>query len=357
VAAVATPTALAPSARPTLSPIPRPELLVAVLERHHGSRTADTVAIVGLDGYARARATFQPRALPDVGRASPVLQPEARVVGGAVYYVDGLGVVRRLAPRGGEPRTVATFPITSDRQSVAFAVSPDGTRLMATVLTVTPVVGAEATAGLPPWHVDVEVAGAGGPTVTVRSIDIPATEPGTAPRALQMVGWDRTGAVALPDGVGAEQEDESGGLWQGHPAHVDSHGLAGPPLGGPTCGASYEEPDGNLLCADLPGATTTLRRPDGSTIHRFDNTGAGPHLSADGGHLAYSGAGGGPSAVQSREGNTVSLATGFTPSGWLDGGLLIGNTRGEELGYLALSAPGRTEDIGFPGTFVGVVQG
>jgi hypothetical protein len=200
------------------------------------------------------------------------------------------------------------------------------------------------------------VAGAGGPTTTVRSIDIPTGEPGTAPRALQMVGWDRAGPVALPDGVGADQQDVSGGLWQGHPAHLDGHGLAGAPLGGPTCGASYEEPDGTLLCADVQAGTTTLRRADGSTVHRFDHTAAGPHLSPAGDRLAYAGTGG-PSAVQSRDGSTLALAAGFTPSGWLDGGLLIGNTRGDELAYLDLSAPGRTEDMGFGGAFVGVVQG
>jgi hypothetical protein len=330
-------------------------VLVAVLERHRGSRSADTVAVVGLDGYARARATFQPRAIPDVGRANPVLQPEARVTAGAVYYADALGVVRRLAVGGGEPRTVATFPITSDQQSLAFAVSPDGTRLMATVLTASPVVGADAPTPTP-WHVDVEAAGAGGPTVTVRSIDLPVTEPGTAPRALRMVGWDATGAVALSDGLGAEQQDESGGLWQGHPAHIDGHGLAGPPLGGPTCGISYEEPDGTLLCADVQGTSTTLRRPNGSAVHRLDHTGAGPHLSPDGGRLAYTVAGG-LSAVQSLDGRTVALAAGFTPSGWLNDGLLIGNTRGDELAYVALSAPGRAVDIGFGGSFVGAVQG
>jgi hypothetical protein len=340
--AVATRSAAAP--HPATSPTPRPELLVAVLERRGGASTPNLVAIVGLDGRARARAGFTGRAVPGAGALTAVLQPEARVVGGTVYYADGLGVVRRLTSRGGDPPTVATFPITSDQQVVAVAVSPDGRRLMATVLTVQP------------WHVDVEVAPAGGPTVTVRSIDVAATEPGTAPRLPQLTGWDATGPVALPDGLAAQAQDDAGGLWQGHPAHLDGHGLAGPPLGGPTCGASFEEADGTLLCNDAEGSTTTLRRPDGVVIHRFAHTGGGPRLSPDGDRLAYS-LGGGRSAVQSWDGTTVPLAGGFTPSGWLAGDLLIGNTGREELAYVDLSAPGRAVDMGFGGAFVGVVQG
>lgn len=334
----------APPPHPATSPTPHPDLLVAVLERRGGASTANLVAIVGLDGRARARASFTGRAVPGAGALTAVLQPEARVVGGAVYYADGLGVVRRLTPGGGDPPTVATFPITSDQQAVAVAVSPDGRRLMATVLTAQP------------WHVDVEVAPAGGPTVTVRSIDVAATEPGTAPRLLQVTGWDATGPVALPDGLAAHAQDDTGGLWQGHPAHLDGHGLAGPPLGGPTCGASFEEPDGTLLCDDAESSTTTLRRPNGVAIHRFAHTGGGPRLSPDGDRLAYS-LGGGRSAVQSWDGTTVPLADGFTPSGWLTGDVLIGNTRREELAYVDLSAPGRAVDMGFGGTFVGVVEG
>ncbi len=330
--------------QPAATPGPRSGMLVAVLERRGGASTPNLVAIVGLDGRARARASFTERAVPTAGGLTAVLQPEARVVGGAVYYTDGLGVVRRLTPRGGDPATLATFPISSDQQAVAVVVSPDGARLIATVLTVAP------------WHVDVEAASAGGPTVTVRSIDVPDTDPGTAPRLLQVAGWDAIGPVALADGLAAQAVDDGGGLWQGHPAHLDDHGLAGPPLGGPACGASSEAPDGTLLCHDAIGATTMLRRPDGSLVHRFTHTGGGPRLSPDGRRLAYS-LGGGRSAVQSWDGSTVDLAAGFTPSGWLAPDLLIGNTRGDELAYVDLTAPGRAVDMGFPGGFVGVVQG
>ncbi|HEX6492519.1 MAG TPA: hypothetical protein VF112_03350, partial [Candidatus Dormibacteraeota bacterium] len=203
---------------------------------------------------------------------------------------------------------------------------------------------------------DVETAGAGGPTTTVRSVDVPVLEPGTAPRTLQVVAWDATGPVALTDGVTAEAQDDGTGLWQGHPAQLDVRGATGRPLGGPGCGASFVAPDGTLICHDPPTATTTVLRPDGSLLHRFTGTGPGPRLSPDDTRLAY-GLAGGRAAVQSIDGSVVALAPGFTPTGWLDSGTLIGTTRGGELEYVVLSAPGRTVDLGFPGSFVGVVQG
>jgi hypothetical protein len=341
--AVGVATAIATSrATPAAAPTHDPDTLVAVLERRGGAHAPNRVAIVGLDGYARAAATLVPRAVPTPGGLRAVLQPEARVAAGAVYYADGGGVVHRLAVGGGEPRTVATFPI-GDGQVLAFAVSPDGLRFVATVLTVAP------------WHVDVETANAGGPTTTVRSIDVPVLEPGTAPRTLQMAGWDTTGPVALTDGVTAEPQDDGTGLWQGHPAQLDAHGATGRPMGGPGCGASFVEPDGILICDDPPAATTLVLRPDGSLLHRFTGTGPGPRLSPDATRLAYS-LGGGRSAVQSLDGGVVALAPGFTPTGWLDSGTLIGTTRGDELAYVVLSAPGRAVDMGFPGSFVGVVH-
>ena len=330
-------------AAPAAGPTHDPAALVAVLERRGGAQSPNRVAIVGLDGRARAAAALVPRAVPTPGGLRAVLQPEARVAAGAIYYADGAGVIRRLAVGGGDPRTVATFPI-SDGQALAFAVSPDGLRFVATVLTVAP------------WHVDVETAKAGGPTTTVRSIEVPVLERGTAPRALQVAGWDTTGPVALADGVTAEVQDDGTGLWQGHPAQLDARGDAGRPLGGPGCGASFVEGDGTLICHDPRDAITLVLRPDGSVLHRFTGTGPGPRLSPDATRLAYS-LGGGRSAVQSLDGGVVALAPGFTPTGWLDTGTLIGTTRGDELAYVVLNAPGRTVDMGFPGSFVGVVPG
>ena len=75
-----------------------------------------------------------------------------------------------------------------------------------------------------------------------------------------------------------------------------------------------------------------------------------------GGDLAAALAGG-TAAVEALDGSTVTLPAGFTPTGWLDGGLVAGTTGGGELAYVALTAPRRSVDIGFPGTFVGALRG
>src|SRR5205807_8238150 len=110
------------------------------------------------------------------------------------------------------------------------------------------------------------------------------------------------------------------------------------------------------LYPDPPTAPTLVLPPDASLLPRFTSTGPGPRLSPDAARLAYS-RGGGGAAVQSQDGSVVALAAGFTATGWLDPATLIGTTRGGELAYVALSAPAHAVDMGFPGSFVGVVLG
>ena len=110
------------------SPTPSTATLYAVLESSGQYLPNSTVAIAGLDGYARAKAHFTPRSTPYIPDAAVVLAPEAHVVAGVVYFVDGHGVVRTL-DRTGRVRLVATFPLTQKQQEISFAVSPDGKRL------------------------------------------------------------------------------------------------------------------------------------------------------------------------------------------------------------------------------------
>ena len=135
---------LAPGATASASgatPTPRPELLFAVLEAHGDHANVplqdDTIAVVGLDGVARAKATFTPRSRPFIGNAAAVLEPEAHVAAGAVFYVDGQGTVRRLHA-GAPPATVTTFPFLTSQTEFSFAVSGDGTALAASGFTFPP---------------------------------------------------------------------------------------------------------------------------------------------------------------------------------------------------------------------------
>src|SRR5919204_1180447 len=125
------------SANPSPSVKPSPTPLFAVLEAKGtaNASTYNTVAIAGLDGYARAKATFTPMPVPVVGCMAAILPSQAHVAAGKVYFADAHGVIRSLATDG-RVMTAATFPMTSTQQMLSFAVSPDGGRIIGTVFTL-----------------------------------------------------------------------------------------------------------------------------------------------------------------------------------------------------------------------------
>src|SRR5207248_456528 len=133
------PGAGSPSA--VLSPSPsasaRPSgLLFAVLEARQAGgtwRENDTVAIAGLDGFARAKAKFQPRTVPKLCDAELIPAPEAVVANGRVYFADGTGRIRSLDAGGGVSE-VGSVPV-GRQQVLSFSVEASG-RLWAERLTV-----------------------------------------------------------------------------------------------------------------------------------------------------------------------------------------------------------------------------
>src|SRR5262249_37012061 len=100
----------------------------------------NTVSMVDLNGHVRATATYTPAATPQLGCMGAVLPVAAHVAAGKVYFSDATGEVRSLAPDGTVAR-VTTFPVTSGRQMLSFAVSPDGSRIVGGVFTVPTNVG------------------------------------------------------------------------------------------------------------------------------------------------------------------------------------------------------------------------
>jgi hypothetical protein len=109
-----------------------------VLEAHPfppgGSPAYDTVAIVGLDGYAIAKTKVALITPPNLGGLGPELPPQAYAAAGRVYFLDGTGMVRSLATDGAVSE-VTKFPVPAAQYEVSFAISPDGRRLMGTVTT------------------------------------------------------------------------------------------------------------------------------------------------------------------------------------------------------------------------------
>lgn len=160
-----------PTAQATASTTAIPAPLFAVLEtRRAGAQwyqPHDTIAIANSQGYAVARASFSPRSVPQQFDAATVMQPEAYVAAGAVYYADGSGVVRRLDPTG-KVASVATFPLMSPEQELSFAVSPDGSQLMAARLNFPRLVGTPPPTPTGGWSLDIMKAAAGGTTTQVQ---------------------------------------------------------------------------------------------------------------------------------------------------------------------------------------------
>jgi len=352
--ASSSPTSPAPASPP---PVPTGELLYAVLEPWPtaGPSTFNKVAIAGLDGIARAKTTFTPLTPPFVGCAGPTPPPPAYAVGGKVYFADGAGTVRSL-DRSGAISVLASFPIGA-QQELSFAVSPDATRLLATVLTLPPKPAGDPCSGPTAF-------GAGSFVVDTYSVSFGSTPklldhqstPYVAgqplPPVLQFMGWDAVGPTALyPTGLGTQ----GGGPthWFGHPVRTDTAGRPLGDLGGAGCNATDDGLDGTVACAGPNG--TDVKRPDGSVAWHSANSLLAGRLSPDGRKVVGFGDQG--QVVVGADGSTMDLFGEFFVTGWLDPSTLIGNFNGGEVGIqqIAPTTP-KPGDQGYAGVFVGVVQ-
>jgi hypothetical protein len=367
-----------PSGPPTPAASPRPTLF-AVLEAPgpQGTHANSTVAIAGLDGYARAKTQFTPRSRPYVPDAAMVLTPEAHVAAGVVYFIDGGGVVRTLDPSGAV-RQVAVFPMTQSQQEISFAVSPDGKRLVAALLTLPSVGPTAAPGGAPwppligPWKLELDRADVGAAPTLLRQWQADAVpgQPGGFANIV-MAGWDAHGPVAV---VGSNVATQNALFNQqqyfgGHFANIDlSTGQPGAMLG--SCQGSFGGPwsvgaDGTRICAlqNSPGSTAITVEAPGQLAWQ-PALPANPQqfegcfvLSADGAKLAMVGA-----VVGHAGTSVVVLKDGFQPEGWLGAGTLIGiqpeavgGANENRMAYLQLSNPSQTSSLGFAGQFVGVI--
>ena len=362
------PAAARPSASASADPAGR-EPLFAALEPG-GDLTSlrdNAVAIVRLDGTAKAKARFDARQLPKIGNALPLPQPEARVAARKVYFADASGVIRSLAVDG-TVANVTAIPLTSGQQILTFAVSPDGTEVMAAVFSFPPVRNPppqspiDSPFGPGDYTLQVWTAKVGqNPTSLVKRS---WPQSGGIPRdVLEVVGWSREGPLATIDSVLGTQQGSLGRVMFGHVAHLDTAGRPGPPLGGYSCDAWSVLPDETVLCDDDGGLHNfSVRDKDGRVRYRFQSPGDQPYLdltmSPDGSRVAYL-ANGGQSAVIDRNGKTVKLVPNFKPQGWLNTSTLVGVVQtplGEgNMALVRLDRPTVLQDLGFHGFFVGAV--
>jgi hypothetical protein len=343
------------------------ERLFAVLEPggDFAQMRNDVVAIVRVNGTARARAAFKRRLLPRMRAALPVPQPEARVAAGKVFFADGTGVVRSLSVDG-TVTEVTRFPLTDPQQTLSFAVSPDGSKLMGAVLQFPPFASAlaptpdpNAAAGTFNLELFSATPGAEAASVLKRSWSQSADVPRDV---LALVGWSRSAPLATIDTDLAIQQRTEGRQMFGHVAEIDRTGKAGLTVGGSDCRPWTVLPDETALCDDGSYQNVSVRSRGGDVVFQLPDPGNDQYLnlalSPDSSRVAYETLSA-RSFVLQRDRNPVLLASGFQPQGWLDSSILIGltNQGSGDMALVRLNSPTRAIDLGFKGFFVGVVQG
>jgi hypothetical protein len=341
------------SPAPAMSPSPTTSknagVLFGVLEAHPfpngGSPAYDTVAVVGLDSIARAKTTLTPITPPNLGDLGPLLPPQAYAAAGRVYFLDGKGAVQSLATDG-KVALITTFPAPSAQREVSFAVSPDGRALIGTVTTFS----SASTAAV--------------------AIDVYAAAPGQAPTLLRhqqggpglsFIGWDSIGPIGTdPTGYGTQGGPAS--HWFGTPVRVDARGNTIGPLGGAGCLASDVAADGTVACLEVGGSSgfVSVRDSNGHELWRSSPTNGGylnAFISPDHQHVvAFDGGSSTSGAVILGPGASKVPAADILEQGWFDNQTVVGWVPYPELGLIRVSDPKRVVDLGFKGSFVGVLR-
>lgn len=346
-----------PTPAPSATSSPSPALL-AIVQHYDTSAQGAAVAIVGLDGTVRARTTFLPRQTPYVGNAAVQLQSEAQVGRAGVYFVDGNGVVRLLEPSG-KVSVVATFAMTPVQHELWFAVSPDGSRLLAGVLTMPNVVPAEPFPTLSgTWKFDLESAAAGGATTVLQHAESatgPDNPQGSSLTPIFPVGWTSAGPVAM---VGAPLATQD--RWTGGPLYViDSSGKPGARVGGDDATSATILPSGIM-----PAVTGPIGQPAKVTVR--DSAGTVLWTPAvDGGYAMNLKLSPRADAItdgqhaETRQG-PFNLPTNFFAAGWVDAATLVGspytgNVTGDLSYITSHDDPATIHHLGILGAFAGVL--
>lgn len=342
-----------------------PEPLFAVLEPggDFALMRNDVVAIVRVDGTAKAKASFKPRRLPQVGEGLTLPQPEARAAAGRVFFADGAGMIRSLGGDGTQSE-VTRFPLTGPQQALSFAVSPDGARLMGAVLDFPPATTSigQAAASSPSGGYSLELfnAVAGAPAVSAQRWAWPASVrlPGDL---LSVVGWSASSAMATVDTSPVAQYKTEGRQMFGHVAEIDGTGRTRLMVGGSDCQPWTVLPDETVLCDRGGNQNVSVRSRGGQVLFQLrsapDLQYVNLTLSPDGSSVAYVEALSRRVFVMGRDNRAIELPASFQPQGWLTSTTLVGLTA-QGSGHMALvrlSNPRRVIDLGFRGFFVGAL--
>jgi len=361
-AAPRTQTSTAPPSNAVASASPAPSTLFAFVQTTTPAGQPDTVAIAGLDGQILTSAKFKARTVPVVPGGHVLLQSAAQVEGSNVYYIDGEGTVRVLRT-GSEPRIIASFTEQPVQVDTWFAVNPDGTHVLAGILTLPPVSSILPGTSWTTWDAQWDfklmsvVAGSKPQDVGDASGGPPAELSSAATHLLGYwwptfpVGWTSAGPIAMyPVSLATK------GAWPGGQLQVVTlapDGIQEDQLGGSDCFAASITIAGLIACISSKGGVT-VRNATGKLIwaaHVDASNAQWLHLSPKGLAIADR------SKVETRGGAVVAMPSNFHIEGWLDdntlvGRLAIGGANDGNLAWISLSNPVVVHDLGFEGDFV-----
>jgi hypothetical protein len=358
-----------PTSVPTATPVPTPKFIAVVAENYTLS-AADVLTIVDPTGGHHGSVTFTPptRAAP---RALAAVQAPAVTAAGKAFYADSTGTVSSLAPDA-SPVQVASFPFRPGDE-LSFAVSPDGTQVMAIITMFGSVAATQYS---------IYLAASGGPARLLRG-------PVLSSSIARLFSWIAAGPVVVTDALYDFQGCESGECYPwGHAALVDpATGSFGAAVGGSDC-QMWDVTGSAVLCSSGPvtfqGETPpnlSVRSVDGSSSRSVANTercGGCPsdaRLSPNGDVAGDNLTSGGQSVmtlgvVFDPRGTprVVTAALGdFAPYLWFDAQTVIGVTNcpstgcsgfGGPLATVGTSSPAlQAVSLGLSGTPVGVLVG
>lgn len=340
-------------------------MLFAALEAKGANNPPwNTLAIAGLDGFARAKTTFTPMPLPYVGCAGPVIPVSAQIAAGRVYFADGTGLIRYLATNG-QVVQVTRLPMTSSQQMLSFAVNPSGTQVLATIFTIPPkpatgdpCSGAGAMFAPGQFTLDVYTAQSGSAATLLyhEVLSTSATQP--IPNVMAFIGWDRFG----PEGTYPTAWATQGGgphHYNGLPVRIDANtGRVLRQVSDPNaCAVEDIAPSGEYICIAANTTRVSVRSTSDNEVWGYTLPASSQYyleyVSPDENHVLAVGS---SSEVINRDGSVTALASTFPAIGWLDSETLIGGGYGTNFSYVFLGAPLTALDIGFTGMNIGIVR-
>ena len=346
------------------APAPLPRLIVMLQSLGEQSH----LALVDLQGHEVAGADFLPDLPPRLCGAGWIQPPSIRIVGQVVYFIDRTGTIRSL-DRSGVSARIGQVPVTDRQVQPYFAVSPDGRRILATLVTwtaVNPAATSPENCSLPGSAPQVEtfLVEAGGASRSLGRAVL------TSPfRPTVVAGWDQTGPIATAETDIGHQAITPTDVFSGARLvriDPDTGVPTGTSVGGSDCKPLDVTSDWRVLCATTADwSALSVRQADGTVLWSQHSppccpVSFTPRLAPDAEHVAVEG------LIIARGGTIASLPRldvqahlGIVPFGWIDTQTVIGGeaNHADSLQLVSLSDLTRPRNFPVKGTYVGLLAG